>query len=69
MFYDVGNLWGLDETNGDVLYDEGSYRHVVGVSLFWTTPLGPLRFNFSEALKKEEFDRDQAFELTVSTNF
>lgn len=69
VFYDVGNLWGLDETNGDVLYDEGSYRHVVGVSLFWTTPLGPLRFNFSEALKKEEFDRDQAFELTVSTSF
>ena len=69
VFYDVGNLWGLDTTNGDVLYEEGSYRHVVGVSLFWTTPLGPLRFNFSEVLKKEEFDKEQAFELTVSTQF
>ncbi|SLN31399.1 Outer membrane protein assembly factor BamA precursor [Roseivivax jejudonensis] len=69
VFYDVGNLWGLDETNSDVLYEDGSFRHVVGVSLFWTTPLGPLRFNFSEALMKEERDEEQNFEFTISTDF
>ncbi|MHA6345200.1 outer membrane protein assembly factor BamA [Roseivivax sp. CAU 1761] len=68
-FYDVGNLWGLDQSNDDVLYEDGSFRHVVGLSLFWETPLGPLRFNFSEALKKEEEDRAQNFELTISTEF
>ena len=69
VFYDVGSLWGLEDTNANVLYDDFTARHVVGVSLFWTTPLGPLRFNFSEALSKEKFDEDQAFDLTISTQF
>ncbi|ETX30747.1 outer membrane protein assembly factor BamA [Roseivivax isoporae] len=72
VFYDVGNLWGLDNTDsatGDVLYEDGSFRHVVGVSLFWDTPLGPLRFNFSEAVRKESEDEEQNFELTISTQF
>ncbi|ETX16628.1 outer membrane protein assembly complex, YaeT protein [Roseivivax halodurans JCM 10272] len=69
VFYDVGNLWGLDETNDNVLYEDGALRQVVGVSLFWTTPLGPLRFNFSEALQKESEDKAQNFEFTISTDF
>lgn len=69
LFYDVGSLWGLDNSNANVLYEDFSARHVVGVSLFWNTPIGPLRFNFSEALVKEEFDEPQSFELTISTQF
>lgn len=72
VFYDVGSLWGLDNEGdaiGNVLYEDGSLRQVIGVSLFWDTPLGPLRFNFSEALQKEDEDREQNFELTISTQF
>ncbi|QFS83304.1 Outer membrane protein assembly factor BamA precursor [Roseivivax sp. THAF40] len=72
VFYDVGSLWGLDDTDaatGEVLYEDGAVRQVIGLSLFWTTPLGPLRFNFSEALQKEDEDREQNFELTISTDF
>src|SRR6056297_2040655 len=69
VFYDVGSLWGLEETNENVLYEDFTARQVVGVSVFWTTPLGPLRFNFSEALSKEEFDEEQTFDLTISTQF
>ena len=69
VFYDIGSLWGLDETNDNVLYDDFTTRQVIGVSLFWDTPLGPLRFNFSEALSKEEFDEEQTFDLTISTQF
>ncbi len=69
VFYDVGNLWGLDQTNADTLYEDGALRQVVGVSVFWNTPLGPLRFNFSEALAKEEEDEEQSFEFTISTDF
>lgn len=69
VFYDVGSVWDLDLTNPNVLYSDFSLRHVVGVSLFWETPLGPLRFNFSKALQKEDFDREQTFNLTVSTQF
>jgi len=69
VFYDVGSLWGLDETNDNVLYEDFTARQVVGVSLFWDTPIGPLRFNFSEALSKEKFDEEQTFDLTISTQF
>lgn len=69
VFYDIGSLWGLDKTNASTLYDEFSARQVVGVSVFWTTPIGPLRFNFSEALAQESFDKDQSFDLTISTRF
>ena len=44
-------------------------RAAVGASLFWTTPIGPLRFNFAKALKKEDYDEEQSFDLTISTKF
>lgn len=44
-------------------------RAAVGASIFWTTPIGPLRFNFAKAVKKEDFDEEQSFDLTISTNF
>ena len=69
LFYDVGNLWSLQKTNDDVLYEDGSWRQSIGASLFWRTPIGPLRFNFSDVLKKEHFDRDESFDLTISTRF
>lgn len=72
LFYDVGNLWDLNDvdlTGGDVVGESGSFRHVIGVSILWNTPIGPLRFNFSDAIKKEDFDREQNFEVTVSTTF
>ena len=54
---------------GTLLYDDFSTRSVVGVSLLWQSPVGPLRFNFTEALDKEEFDQEQSFDLTISTSF
>ena len=71
-FYDVANLWDLDDVNlsgGDVVGESGSFRHVLGVSILWETPIGPLRFNFSNAISKEDYDRTQNFEVTVSTTF
>ena len=69
LFYDVGNLWSLKNTNNNVLYEDGSWRQAIGASLFWNTPIGPLRFNFSDVLKKELHDRDESFDLTISTRF
>ncbi len=69
VFYDIGSVWGLDSTSADVLYEDFSLRHVIGVSVFWDTPVGPLRFNFAKALKKEEFDEEQSFNLTIRTEF
>lgn len=72
VFYDVGNLWDLSDVNlggANVVGESGSFRHVVGVSLFWNTPVGPLQFNFSKALKSETFDKEQSFEITLRTTF
>ncbi|MEO0830159.1 MAG: outer membrane protein assembly factor BamA, partial [Pseudomonadota bacterium] len=74
VFYDAGSVWGLDNTAGgpdgnNPVDDDFSLRQSVGVSVFWDTPLGPLRFNFSEAISKEDFDEDQSFDLTISTRF
>ena len=73
VFYDVGNLWGLEDSNadlvGNVVGRDGSFRHVVGFSLLWTTGLGPLRFNFSKALVKEDFDKERNFDLTIQARF
>lgn len=71
-FYDIGNVWDLDDVNltgGSIVGESGSLRHVIGVSILWDTPIGPLRFNFSEALQKEVFDREEKFDLTLSTRF
>ncbi len=72
LFADVGSIWGLDTvtgTNGEIVDDSMSVRAAVGASIFWTTPIGPLRFNFSKAIKKEDYDLDQNFDLTISTRF
>ena len=72
VFYDVANLWDLNDVNlngANVLGESGSFRHVIGLSVFWDTPVGPLQFNFSKALRSETFDREQSFEVTLRTTF
>jgi len=71
-FIDYGSVWDIGRTppaGTDVLYNEFIPRTVAGVSLFWDTPVGPLRFNFSEALDAQEFDNVKNFDITISTNF
>lgn len=69
VFFDVGSLWGLETTNSNVLYQKMTLRQTVGFSLFWGTPIGPLRFNFMDVLKSEVHDRVETFELTISSKF
>ena len=76
-FLDVGSIWSLDDVNGapsasnpSGIVDDGlNARAVVGLSVFWTTPIGPLRFNFSHVLQKEDYDKEQNFDFTISTKF
>jgi outer membrane protein insertion porin family len=76
LFADVGSVWGLDNTNGGPapaggfpVDDSLHLRSSVGFSFLWDSPLGPLRLNFAKAIKKESYDREQVFDLTVSTKF
>lgn len=74
LFMDVGSVWSLDNVNGgvaggNVVDDSMNIRSAVGFSVFWDTPVGPLRLNFSKAVAKEDYDREQSFDLTISTKF
>lgn len=79
IFYDVGNLWDLSDVDlsgasntcsgSCVVGADGSWRQVIGLSLLWTTGFGPLRFNFTRALSKEDYDKEQTFDLTLQARF
>jgi outer membrane protein insertion porin family len=71
VFLDVGSVWGLNNTAGATGQVDDSFhlRSSIGVSLFWTTPVGPLTFNFSNVLQQEDYDRDQVFDFTITTRF
>jgi outer membrane protein insertion porin family len=75
LFMDVGSVWGLSDDKKGLLdpasQDTAAFklRAALGFSVFWDTPIGPLRFNFSKALAKEDYDREQTFDLTISTKF
>ncbi|WP_438939120.1 outer membrane protein assembly factor BamA [Cereibacter sphaeroides] len=74
VFADAGSVWSLDDVGGgttgdDPVDDDFHIRSSVGVSLFWTTPIGPLRFNFAKAIEKQDYDKEQFFDLTISTRF
>lgn len=67
-FLDMGSVWGLDN-KGSAQGVDSSIRSAGGVSILWTTPIGPLRMNFSRPIQKQSFDISQNFELTLSTKF
>ena len=67
-FLDIGTIWGVDQAGPNV-DDRRALRATAGVSLFWTTPFGPLRFNFSTPLRREAFDDIQRFDFTISSRF
>ena len=70
-FLDIGSVWGLDNTagTGGAVDDSMRIRSVIGLSILWKTPIGPLRLNFTRALKKESYDKEQTFDLTIATKF
>jgi outer membrane protein insertion porin family len=69
-FLDYGGAWDVDtDTVAIIDSDEFIARTVAGVSIFWNTPLGPLRFNWTEALEAEDFDNTTNFDVTISTSF
>jgi outer membrane protein insertion porin family len=70
VFLDMGSVWGLDDTVGLSPVDDGfELRSAIGFSLFWTTPIGPLTFNFSKPLKKVDGDIEQNFDVTITARF
>ncbi|MEQ8291674.1 MAG: outer membrane protein assembly factor BamA [Roseovarius sp.] len=69
-FYDVGSIWNVDTVVPPVAQSVGfEARHVIGLSLFWESPFGPIRMDFSKALQKEPGDIERQFDFSVRTDF
>ncbi|MDB4045308.1 outer membrane protein assembly factor BamA [Amylibacter sp.] len=69
LFIDTGSLWGLDNTASERIDDSANIRSAAGVSIFWDTVIGPLRFNWSRPIKRETYDVIENFRFTVDTRF
>lgn len=71
VFVDAGSVWNLDNTAGSSgnVDDSQIWRSAAGVSLFWSTPIGPLRFNFSRPIVKETYDKTENFRISIDTRF
>lgn len=72
LFADVGTVWGLQDTagaGGNIVDDSALLRATLGFAVYWTTAIGPLRFNFTTPLQAETYDNPVGFDLTISTKF
>ncbi|MDA9788440.1 outer membrane protein assembly factor BamA [Amylibacter sp.] len=69
LFIDTGSLWGLDNTASGRVDDSANIRSAAGVSIFWASAIGPLRFNWSRPIKRETYDVIENFRFTIDTRF
>jgi outer membrane protein insertion porin family len=53
----------------DVFDDEMSLRASAGLSVFWDSPFGPVRFDLAHTFLKEDYDEAKAFRFTAGTRF
>ncbi|MEM7767599.1 MAG: outer membrane protein assembly factor BamA [Pseudomonadota bacterium] len=59
-----------DGTTDVIFIDDGlGLRASTGLSVFWRSPFGPIRFDFSQIIRREEYDRTQSFRFSTSTSF
>ena len=77
LFADVGTVGMLDDrytlnpdgTPSTRIVDELDLRASAGVSIHWRSPMGPIRFDLSHILGKEEYDKTETFRFSTSTQF
>lgn len=77
LFSDVGTLGLLDrkdklDTAGNIdpnIHDDLSLRASAGLSVMWKSPMGPIRFDFSQILSKADYDRTETFKFSTATSF
>ncbi|MEO1040352.1 MAG: outer membrane protein assembly factor BamA [Pseudomonadota bacterium] len=78
LFTEFGTMGLLND--GDQIADDGSANAIftvdelrprvsAGLSIFWDSPFGPVRFDFAEAFVKEDYDRAEFFRFSTRTGF
>lgn len=74
-FGTAGLLDKRDKTNPDTgtplttVVDDLYFRATAGISVFWKSPMGPLRFDFSKIIRKDYYDKTELFRFSTATTF
>ncbi len=66
-FVDAANVWGVDYS--DTIDDSNVIRSSTGISLDWTTPVGPLSFSWTQPITKKATDKTETFRFNLGTTF
>ena len=66
IFFDAGNVWGVDY---DSSLDNSKIRSSTGISLDWLTPIGPLNFVIAQPITKSSTDVKETFRFDIGTSF
>jgi outer membrane protein insertion porin family len=76
LFTEFGTLGMLDDedqvaesTGGIFTVDDLALRASAGLSIFWDSPFGPVRFDFAEAFIREDYDKAEFFRFSTRTGF
>lgn len=77
LFMDYGTVGVLDDRYridatgfpDPNIVDDISPRLSAGISVHWRSPLGPIRFDISEIILSEDYDRTESFRFSTSTQF
>lgn len=78
LFADAGTVFNYDgirslRIDGQKLTvnakDDKTIRSSVGASILWSSPLGPIRFDFDKVLSKAKYDETQFFRFSGGTRF
>jgi len=50
-------------------FDMNEFRYSTGMSLFWSSPMGPLKISFALPLNDQPGDRKQIFQFSFGGTF
>jgi outer membrane protein insertion porin family len=67
VFFDIGNVWGVDYD--DTIDDSNKLRSSSGVAASWISPLGPMTFILAQNLSKAKTDKTEFFNFNLGTSF
>ena len=67
VFFDVGNVWGVDYD--DSIDNSNKIRSSTGISASWISPLGPMTFILAKSISKASTDVTESFNFNLGASF
>ena len=67
LFFDAGNIWGIDYS--DSLNETNKLRSSIGLGANVFTPVGPLSWTFTQNISKAASDETETMNFRIGTSF